>query len=550
MNPKELSMTATPPWLDDAVFYEIYPQSFYDSNGDGIGDLPGIIEKLDYIQSLGVTALWLNPCFVSPFQDAGYDVSDYYRIAPRYGTNEDARRLFAAARQRGIRVLLDLVAGHTSIEHPWFRASCQHERNEYSDWYIWTDSAWTWDVPGLRLINGYAQRDATYVTNFFYSQPALNYGFANPDPRYPWQQSVDAPGPQAVRREMVKIMRAWLDMGCSGFRVDMASSLVKADPGWRETKKLWLEVRAWLDQEYPEAVLVAEWSNPTAAIAGGYHMDFLIHFGSRGYNALLRKPHGTGPGVDPYGFSFFDSAGHGNIMEFLDDYMAHYRNTKGQGQICLVTGNHDIVPRLSMNRATADLELCFLFLLTMPGVPYIYYGDEIGLRTIVGLPSKEGGYQRTWVRTPMQWTEGLNAGFSPAPADRLYLPVDAAPDRPTVAAQDGDAQSLLNRVRRLVALRHTHPALRASGEWEILYADRGKYPLVYRRSQGDEMIVVALNPAGYPVSVDLPAHALPRAPQTLYGLPSPFQRTADGWRLQMPGVSGGVYGLGRGSSAG
>jgi len=536
-------MATTPPWLDDAVFYEIYPQSFYDSNGDGIGDLPGIIEKLDYIQSLGVSALWLNPCFVSPFQDAGYDVSDYYRIAPRYGTNEDARRLFAAARQRGIRVLLDLVAGHTSIEHPWFQSSCRHQRNEYSDWYIWTDSAWTWDVPGVRLINGYAERDATYVTNFFYSQPALNYGFANPDPRYPWQQPVDAPGPQAVRREMAKIMRAWLDMGCSGFRVDMASSLVKADPGWRETKKLWRQVRAWLDRDYPEAVLVAEWSNPTAAIAGGYHMDFLIHFGSRGYNALLRKPYGDGPGVDPYGFSFFDRAGHGNIMEFLDDYLAHYHRTKGQGQICLVTGNHDIVPRLSMDRTTDDLELCFLFLLTMPGVPYIYYGDEIGMRTIAGLPSKEGGYQRTGARTPMQWGEGPNAGFSAAPADKLYLPVDPAVDRPTVAAQESEAQSLLNRVRALVALRRAHPALHASGELEILYADRGKYPLVYRRSQGDEAIIVALNPAGYPVSVHLPAATFSRAPQAIYGLPSPFQRAAGGWSLHMPGVSGGVYQL-------
>ena len=220
-----------PDWLEKAVFYEIYPQSFYDSNCDGIGDLPGILQKLDYLQYLGVNAIWLNPCFDSPFQDAGYDVRDYYKIAARYGTNDDARHLFDEAHRRGIHILLDLVPGHTSIEHPWFQASARHERNEYSDWYIWTDSGWTWEVPGLRLVNGYGDRDATFITNFFYCQPALNFGFANPDPRYPWQSPVDAPGPQRVRQEMRNIMKFWLDLGCDGFRVDMAASLIKNDPG-------------------------------------------------------------------------------------------------------------------------------------------------------------------------------------------------------------------------------------------------------------------------------------------------------------------------------
>lgn len=192
-------MPNLPSWLETAVFYQIYPQSFYDSNGDGIGDLPGILAKMDYIQSLGVTALWLNPCFVSPFQDAGYDVADYYNVAPRYGTNEDLKRLFEEARQRGIRILLDLVPGHTSIEHPWFKAWARHERNPYTDWYIWTDSVWATRAPPMQAVRAYAERDGSYITNFFYSQPALNYGFARPDPAHPWQQPVDAPGPQAVR---------------------------------------------------------------------------------------------------------------------------------------------------------------------------------------------------------------------------------------------------------------------------------------------------------------------------------------------------------------
>ena len=139
-------MPTQPAWLDTAVFYEIYPQTFYDTNGDGIGDLPGILAKLDYLKSLGVNALWLNPCFDSPFQDAGYDVRDYYKIAARYGTNEDARRLFEQARRLGIRILLDLVPGHTSIEHPWFKASCKHIPNAYTDYYIWNNSAWNWEA--------------------------------------------------------------------------------------------------------------------------------------------------------------------------------------------------------------------------------------------------------------------------------------------------------------------------------------------------------------------------------------------------------------------
>ena len=287
-----------PAWLEEAVFYQIYPQSFYDTNGDGIGDLPGIIQKLDYLAGLGVNALWLNPCFESPFQDAGYDVSDYYKVAARYGTNEDLRRLFVEARKRRIRVLLDLVPGHTSIEHPWFKAACRAERNPYSDWFIWTGSAWEWDVPGYRVISGYAERDASYLTNFFYFQPALNYGFANPDPSRPWQQPVDAPGPRRVREELRNIMRFWIEMGASGFRVDMAGSLVKGDPDYREIKHLWQEMRVWLNREFPEAVLVSEWSNPIVALEAGFHMDFLLPHGTPGWAALFRKPNVQGPACD------------------------------------------------------------------------------------------------------------------------------------------------------------------------------------------------------------------------------------------------------------
>ena len=232
-----------PDWLEKAVFYKIYPPSFFDSNADGIGDLPGILEKLEYLQYLGINAVWLNPCFASPFQDAGYDVSDFYQVAPRYGTNDDLRTLFVEARRLGIRILLDLVPGHTSTENTWFKQSCQAERNQYSDWYIWTNSVWTWNAPGVQTVIGYSERDGNYITNFFHFQPALNYGFANPDPEHPWQQPVDVPGPQAVRQELKNIMKFWLDLGASGFRVDMAGSLVKNDPGNQATARLWQEIR-------------------------------------------------------------------------------------------------------------------------------------------------------------------------------------------------------------------------------------------------------------------------------------------------------------------
>mgnify|MGYP000065528992 FL=1 len=176
-----------PEWLDKAVFYEIYPQSFRDTNADGIGDFNGIIEKLDYIKELGCTALWLNPCFLSPFGDAGYDVEDYYTVAPRYGTNEDLVHLFEEAHKRQMHVLLDLVPGHTAVTCKWFKESMKAEKNQYTDRYVWTDSAWE-SPENMATIRGISDRDGSCVVNFFSHQPALNYGFYQPDPSKKWQQ--------------------------------------------------------------------------------------------------------------------------------------------------------------------------------------------------------------------------------------------------------------------------------------------------------------------------------------------------------------------------
>ena len=232
-------------WLKNAVFYEIYPQTFYDTNGDGIGDLQGIIEKLPYVKSLGCNAIWMNPCFDSPFKDGGYDVRDYKKVAPRYGTNEDLKNLFAAAHEKGIRILLDLVPGHTSEEHAWFVESGKEQPSEeYAHRYIWTENAFC-RGDGMPFIGGEQPRDGTYIINFFKCQPALNYGWREiHEPN--WQQPIDAPAPMATREALKDIMRFWMAKGADGFRVDMADSLVKNDGdeklgtmgGWKDITSL------------------------------------------------------------------------------------------------------------------------------------------------------------------------------------------------------------------------------------------------------------------------------------------------------------------------
>jgi glycosidase len=534
-----------PEWLEEAIIYEVYPQSFYDTNGDGIGDLPGVIAQLDYIQSLGANVIWLNPCFESPFDDAGYDVADFYKVAPRYGTNEDLRRLFEEAKQRGMRVVLDLVAGHTSIECEWFKQSAKHERNEYSDWYIWTENLFDFRRAGARhqFIVGMTERMGGYIPNFFPFQPALNYGFANPDPDLPYQDAVDDPGPTAVRAELRKIMAYWLDMGAAGFRVDMAASLVKDDPGSRATIQLWREVRAWLDETYPEAVLISEWGRPDRAIKAGFHIDFYLSFGGGGMTSLFRKEHGI-MGMGGGGFSFFNTEGLGNIMEFVKEYQARYDATRKAGYICMFSGNHDTVPRLGKGRNFRDLKLAFAFLMTMPGVPKIYYGDEIGMVGVSGLPSKEGGYMRTEVRTPMQWSHAPNAGFSTAGAEQLYLPVEPELDSRTVADQETYPASLLNTVRTLTQLRKDHPALGNRSAYAVVYAEPGRYPFAFLRQADDERIVVAINPAAGPVEVALPAEVLAATqdtPETLWGVEGGLVCTKEGWQITLPGVSAGIY---------
>lgn len=474
-------------WLDNAIFYEIYPQSFKDTNGDGIGDLNGIVEKLDYIKELGCNAIWLNPCFASPFGDAGYDVSDYYSVAPRYGTNEDLKRLFEEAHRRELHVLLDLVPGHTSTAHPWFRMSMKAEKNPYTDRYVWTDSIWE-EPQGMGSLRGISDRDGSCAVNFFSNQPALNYGFYRPDPEKKWQQPTDAEGPRATLEELKNIMRFWLGMGCDGFRVDMAGSLVKNDEEGKGTIRLWQNVREFLDREFPEAAMVSEWGEPDKALLGGFHMDFLLHFGPSHYNDLFRCE-------EPY----FSGRGKGDVSEFVAKYKENYEKTERKGLICIPSGNHDM-DRLARRLTVDERKIAFAFLFSMPGAPFLYYGDEIGMNYVENLVSVEGGYSRTGSRSPMQWDESTNAGFSTASAERLYIPLDPRADRPTVSAQLADENSLYHEIKRLIGIRQSHAALQSNGEIEFVYAEKNAYPFAYLRSAGDEKVLVVLNPSAWEVS--------------------------------------------------
>ncbi|MCR5726354.1 MAG: glycosylase [Lachnospiraceae bacterium] len=477
-------MSKRPEWLDNAVFYEIYPQSFMDTDGDGIGNINGITEKLPYIKELGCNALWINPCFDSPFGDAGYDVSDYYKVAPRYGTNDDIVRMFEEAHKLGIHVLLDLVPGHTSWDHPWFKESMKAERNEYTDRYIWTDSIWE-EPKGYGSLRGISDRNGSCLVNFFSHQPALNYGFYKPE--RPWQQAMDAEGPMATRKAMMDVIRFWLSKGCDGFRVDMAGSLVKNDEDSKGTIALWQDVRNFLDKEYPNAAFVSEWGEPDKSLQAGFHMDFLLHFGPSHYNDLFRC-----------GKPYF--GGEGDASEFVKKYLESYEKSERKGLICIPSGNHDM-ERLAYYIHDDRLKIAFAFLLSMPGAPYIYYGDEIGMRYIEGLTSKEGGYSRTGARSPMQWDDSVNAGFSSAPANDLYIPIDPDAKRPTVKKQITDDNSLFSEVKKLISVRQSHKALQNLGDIEFISDGANGKPLAYIRSFDGEKILVAINPADNPSEI-------------------------------------------------
>lgn len=564
----EQTWTRGPEWLRDGVIYQVYPSSYKDSDGNGIGDIRGVISELDYIESLGVRAIWFNPLFVSGWIDGGYDVIDFYRVDTRFGTNNDMVELIEKAHAKGIKVMLDLVAGHTSDKHPWFIQSSQDTNLQYSDYYIWSDrlpdAKAEKDLETMLKDPNYMQntigkwmkseypRNKFYMKNFYACQPSLNYGYANPDPSRPWEQGVDAPGPKAVRQELKDIIAFWYGKGVDGFRVDMANSLVKNDKDKKEIMNLWREIREWSDKNYPDHVLMAEWGSPKYCLAAGYNIDMDLN-STKAHNRRMyfdRKHQADGgsyfslnggqPSVrDLYGNAWpedkIDSKT--TAAEMLKEYYDYFtdclESTETMGYFATITGNHDHL-RINMGaRNTPDqLKVMLTWVLTMP-MPILYYGDEIGMRSLVDLPNVEGanhnGKERSGARTPMQWTSGETAGFSTCSPDKLYLPVctewspatsypqyldwkknfeagkvkTIAKGEITVESQDKDPESILNWTRELIALRKSSEALWADSKFIPVFNESQPYPMVYLRSNGKETFLIALNPTGTRKSLTL-----------------------------------------------
>lgn len=545
-----------PKWLENAVIYQVYPSSYKDSDGNGIGDIQGVISKLDYISSLGVTAIWFNPLFESGWIDGGYDVLDFYKVDPRFGTNNDLVELVQKAHAKGIKVMLDLVAGHTSDKHPWFLQSAQDTNLQYSDYYIWSDRLpddkarkdlekmlkdpnYMQNTTGKWMTSDYP-RAKYYYKNFYACQPALNYGYANPDPSRPWEQGVDAPGPKAVRQELKNILAFWYSKGVDGFRVDMASSLVKNDRDKREIMRLWREMRAWQDANYPERVLMAEWNDPKYCLAGGFNVDMNLNsVKSANRRMYFDTKHqadggsyfslnGGAPSLkDLYGNPWPEDkldleTTPGQMLKSYYDYITDVFDwTRDWGYFASITGNHD---HLRFNTGArndpSQLKVMMTWIMTMP-LPILYYGDEIGLRSLVDLPNVEGanhnGKERAGGRSPMQWNSEPNAGFSTCAPENIYIPVcpewtpatsyplylewkaagsknPTAPGAITVESQEGDPQSLLNWTRALIKLRKENKAFWASSRFEPVFDESRPYPMLFLRTDGLDTYLIALNP--------------------------------------------------------
>lgn len=445
----------------DLVFYEIYPNSFKDANGDGFGDLKGIISKLDYIKGLGFNAIWLNPIYESPFKDGGYDISDEWHVAKRFGTNDDLKELVKDCHEKGIRLFLDLVPGHMSAENPEFIKSGEATPNEFSDVFIWNSSVWECEN-GYRLISGMLPRFGCYMVNFFAHQPAINYGFNKIE--YPsWQKSYKET--EAGKKYLEKIMKYWLGFDIDGFRVDMADSLVKNDDTKEATIELWNTIRQDLkDQGVKEYYLTSEWSYPERALKAGFDSDFVLDHWTNFSHYLFREDEmGTkAPLLVKYDEELFKM--------FQSDVKRRVNAAKREDKaISVISGNHDTW-RLASFLTGDSLKLAYLFILTMPGVPYIYYGDELGFHTDKSLTSFEGGYQRTGSRLPMKFDSSNNNGFSTA--EKTFLPIYQA-DK-TVEEEQADPDSLMNLIAKLIKIRSEQTDLR-SQDFEFMNAKRFAY---------------------------------------------------------------------------
>ena len=478
-----------PRWYERAVFYELSTRAFFDSNGDGTGDLAGVIEKLDYLTWLGVDCLWLLPFYPSPMRDGGYDVADYVDVAPEFGSLDDMTRLVGEAHDRGIRIIIDLVLNHTSDVHPWFVESRSSRDNPKADWYVWSDtdkryanirvifsdsesSNWTWD----------AVRQQYYWHRFFHFQPDLNLD--NPD----------------VRAALMEVMRFWLDLGVDGFRLDAAAFLFQREgtsgENLPETHEFLRQIRAEIDRDYPNRVLLAEvnqWPYDVADYFGEgdeCHMCFHFPLMPRMFMAIRREQRfpiteilaQTPPIPDGCQWGIFLRNHDELTLEMVTDEERDYMYAE-------YAGDPRMRKNLGIRRRLATLvendrgvaELLFALLLSLPGAPVLYYGDEIGMGDNIYLGDRDT------VRTPMQWTPDRNAGFSTADFAQLFLPPLMDPvygyASVNVEASMRDPSSFLHWLQRMIAVRRQHPVF-ATGSIEVLSADNPSV-LVYLRTTKD-----------------------------------------------------------------
>lgn len=494
-------------WYQNAIFYQLNVRAFRDSNADGKGDLTGVIEKLDHLQSLGVDCIWLMPFYPSPLKDDGYDVADFTSIHPDFGTVDDLERLVKEAHSRGLKVITDFIVNHTSDEHPWFIESRSSRDNPKRDYYVWSDtdqkyldariifvdvepSNWTYDA----LTGQY------YWHRFFASQPDLN--FDN----------------EEVQQAILDALGFWLDKGIDGFRVDAVPYLFEREgtngENLPETYAYLRRMRAFIEERWPHAMTLCEANQPpeevVAYLGNGdiFHMAFHFPVMPRIYMALasgdvskIRQIMEQTPPI-PEGTQWCTFLrNHDELtLEMVTieerDWMwekyapdpAMRRNIGIRRRLAPLLGN-DPAKILLANR----------ILFSLPGSPIIYYGDEIGMGDNIAL------FDRNGVRTPMQWDDGLNAGFSGASPDRLYAPVIDDPifgfERVNVAAQQEDPASLLNQMRALIATRKAHPALATAPISFIECGDPSV--LAFTREQYGETYLILHNVSHRPISVSI-----------------------------------------------
>jgi len=499
-----------PLWYKDAIIYQIHIKAFRDSNRDGYGDLPGLIEKLDYIQSLGVNCIWLLPFYPSPLRDDGYDIAEYEAIHPQYGTLEDFRRFLSEAHERGLRVITELVVNHTSDQHLWFQRSRRAPKGSAErDWYVWSDdptryqdariiftdtetSNWAWDPVAGQF----------YWHRFFSHQPDLNYD--NP----------------AVLEAVKEVMRFWFRMGVDGMRLDAIPYLVERDgtncENLPETHAVLREMRATVDAEFPGRMLLAEanqWPSDVIQYFGNgteCHMAFHFPLMPRMYMALRKEDRSpiveilaqTPPLPEGCQWALFLRNHDELTLEMVSDeerdymYREYARDTRMRINVGI---RRRLAPLLDNGRR--QMELMNAMLLTMPGTPIIYYGDEIGMGDNVYLGDRNG------VRTPMQWSANWNAGFSEGDQQALYFPLIMDPpygyQAINVAAEERTQTSLLRWMRRIVGVRKQYAAF-GRGRFEMLLPENRRV-LVYLRRYEDEVILCVHNLSRFvqPVEINL-----------------------------------------------